>query len=100
VTPEESWDAAEEAWAGEAQRKVDRIRVLGYAIVCIRRCDEAKRLVDLAVDRMLAARLAAERQLEALRSALTDAEEMGRLVALDDPDTKARIAQALEELEA
>lgn len=93
------WSALEEEWSSEPQRRVNRIRVLGYLEICHRRREAATRTLDAAVEALQRARTGAELAHARLTEALNDEETMMRVVARNEPDEFARIAVALEALE-
>jgi hypothetical protein len=94
------WEAAEAEWFSAEQRRATKVRVLGYLELCARRVECAGAELDRRVTLLLRARADAERALEVLRYELAEAEEMARLVALDDPEMNTALAEALMALES
>lgn len=93
-----SFEAAEAEWWKDEQRKLDRVRVRGYTLACIKRVESANVEMQRAISCLQNAQSVADNALKKLRHELEHAEEMGRLVALDDPEVNERLALALEQL--
>jgi hypothetical protein len=90
-----------EAWEVEAseapQRRVDRMRVKGYALATVRLAEMAREEFDKAVDALERARRRVEKAKKALEWQLEEAEAVARVVVADDPEWTAEVAQCLEE---
>lgn len=96
----EEWTAIESemwpVWEKEAQRRLDRIRVRGYAEVIRRRVEVARKALLRAEDLLAITARAADSARKDLESELDDEEIMLRVMARGDADEFERIARALE----
>lgn len=98
----EAWAAFEianspEALADRDQAQVDRMRVRGYALACLKAAEKASKEVDSASRALIRARARAERALKNMHRTLEQAELAARVVTADDPKWTAEVAQCLEE---
>lgn len=93
--------SAFEAWEAEAsqepQRRVDRMRVKGYAMATVRLAEMAREELQKALDALERARRRVEKAKTALEWQLEEAEAVARVVVADDAEWNAEVAQCLEE---
>jgi len=98
----EAWDRFEAEHSAQRQQqleqlRVDRMRVKGYAIACLKHAEQASKDVDEASVALARARKAADNRLRVMKLSLERAEQAARVVAADDPEWTAEVAQCLEE---
>ncbi len=94
---DEAFEAWEFAASLEPQRRVDRMRVKGYALATLRLAEMAAAELEKAVDALERARRKAERAKKAVDAAFEEAELVARVVVANDPEWNAEVAQCLEE---
>jgi hypothetical protein len=85
----ENWDAP--------QRRLDQVRVRGFAIAACSAVTMAKKNLEAAADRLARAQLDAEHARSTLSAALTQAELAARVVMVGDEEWVREVAQILEE---
>lgn len=92
-----AWERWEEDWYAGQQQRVDRMRVKGYAIACLKHAEASSKAIDKAERALARARKAADRAMRTMQLSLERAELATRVVAADNPEWTAEVAQCLEE---
>lgn len=95
---DEEWEAWEQAHWYDEQRRVDRVRVLGYAYFVAGEVTKACEALQKAVDSLERAKRKAEKALEYRDMVLSHAEQVAHVATTGDEDRYAEVATCLESL--
>lgn len=91
------WEAFEAEYADAEQRRIDDVRVRGYALATLRLAEQATKEMEKAGAALERARKHADRAQKAMERAMAEAEAVARVVVSGDREWISEVAERLEE---
>lgn len=98
MSPAEEWAEVEAEWLASEQRRVDRMRVRGYALAICKHVDRESQAFERARERVEIAKQALLVAMRDCNAAHAHLEEVMKVIASDDDGWLAEVAGHLEEV--